>query len=1218
MTERDPTRELLADDRAARALAQREFTLPVILEAGAGTGKTTTLVARVLAWALAEGWDRALEEIREPNADPETEPEPDRIAAAVLEGIVSITFTEAAAAEMESRIAAALSRVAAGEASEIVGFDPPEVVGGDPVLAVRAHSLLSALDHVTVRTIHAYCLYLLKRYPLEAQVHPDLVVDADGQILEQLVSEIVEGGLRHAYTSTEQGPLVHLARTGIGPRRIADALRALAEIGVRSEDLREDPFRAECISGLFDRLRAPLESFETLVAGRFDSLPRNQNAPKVAAAAVATLGALDRTGEPGLESLIELCSALRALWNKKLVNEHLRKWKRDQLTKGEAGALGDGAEDLPAIAGELRAILRQLMALDPRLVDQARRALSGLLATIEQEMRARGVITFNGLLSGARDLLTKDAGVRRRERAGLRQLLVDEFQDTDRLQCDLVRLLALGGSANRRPGLFVVGDPKQSIYGWRNADLEAYESFVSAAEKAGGRRYSLVENFRSAAPILAEVDRAITPVMRRRRGLQPTYERLLPCAAKAEAPGFDRAGRAAVEYWVSWAPPGGGEPAEEKTPADLAAQLEAEAVARDIVDLQRLGESGWSDFAVLLRSGYQLDNFLSAFRDAGVPFAVSRDKSYFRRREIIEASALIRAVVNPVDHLALLTFLRSPVVGVPDAAIIPLWGHELLDLMSEHDRPSKELSKRLRKIATAVASELPTDIPGIDEIKGWEKSFLHGIESLLHLRASFADDPADRFLEHIRSWLLLEATESARYLGSFRVANLERFLRHLELALDRSGGDVQSVLRALRRGVAEAREAEEAVPKEAALDAVQILTIHAAKGLEFKHVYLVQLHAGSGDREVPQIEADERRAPGEPLEYRLFGSPTPNFDQVLEHREAVEHAERVRLLYVAMTRARERLVLIGRWPLQTHPVPVNRCKTFLDLLQSRAPLPATMRELLDLPDGPGGIASDARWRFPAYEVVAATDKPTSKLPGWLPAPGVVRASVDRLRSLGDAAQLYMERPFQEAATAEAARHLDSQARESTVRTGASAGSRDLAMQVGTAIHRLFEDWDLDAEPEVELRRRRTRVLARLRSELHADSWPEGKRRAEELLDRIERGTLLQRFLDLRPRVVARELAVLLPPKAEAGPVGFGSGSIDLLYRDAANELVIVDFKTDTLDREIEIETRAVSYTSQEAAYAEAMRSALKLDRAPAGELWFLWPDHLHLIPAGAA
>ena len=151
-------------------------------------------------------------------------------------------------------------------------------------------------------------------------------------------------------------------------------------------------------------------------------------------------------------------------------------------------------------------------------------------------------------------------------RRGLRQLLVDEFQDTDRVQCDLVGYLAMGDDG-RRPGLFLVGDPKQSIYGWRNADLAAYEAFVGQVREAGGQVHALVVNHRSAPPVLDEVARLVGPVMEETPGLQPRFEPLLPSPANAEAPGFADGERAPVEHWVSWSFDAGGTPEETRTAA---------------------------------------------------------------------------------------------------------------------------------------------------------------------------------------------------------------------------------------------------------------------------------------------------------------------------------------------------------------------------------------------------------------------------------------------------------------------------------------------------------------------------------------------------------------------------------------------------------------------------------------------------------------------------
>ena len=399
---------------------------------------------------------------------------------------------------------------------------------------------------------------------------------------------------------------------------------------------------------------------------------------------------------------------------------------------------------MAAAAGALLAAVDRLRGLDPKLLEQARRVLAPLLAAVRHRMRLAGVATFHDLLAEARDLLVGRPDVARRARRRIDQLLVDELQDTDRLQVEVIAALALDGPTESRPGLFLVGDPKQSIYGWRNADLRAYEALWERVRAAGGERRILVENFRSVPAILDEVTRAVEPVMVERAGLQPRFEPLVACERLAAEPGFARDPWAPVEYWVSWLPDdrGGtdGAPALAATRSGDATRLEAGAIARDLARLKREQGVAWSDAAILLRSFSDLDDYLEALRREGVRFAVTGDRQYYRRREVIDAAALVRAVIDPGDHLALLTVLRSPAVGVPDAALLPLWREGFPRRMTElgSARPAPEApptgrsrprspgpgSGAVRGVVERALERMPpaAAIPGLDRIRGWEET----------------------------------------------------------------------------------------------------------------------------------------------------------------------------------------------------------------------------------------------------------------------------------------------------------------------------------------------------------------------------------------------------------------------------------------------------------------------------------------------------------------
>jgi ATP-dependent helicase/nuclease subunit A len=1346
----DAAAGLLASDRAARAAAQTRFDRPLVLEAGAGTGKTTTLIARLLAWSLGEGWDKSVAETspgagqarsaaaETPGAAGDGSPatgDPDPAAAApsladsagaggragdpgaaaaaaamamtaarVLRRVVALTFTEAAAAEMAGRAARelmALGRGARAEWLAAAGLPPA------PELARRARALLAALDHLTVETIHAWCFRLLAAHPLEAGVHPRLQIDADGRLLQQVISETVEAALRPGYGTPGDPHLLALAAQGYGPREVAEALAALVDGGMTAAALRRDPFAGDAWPRLRRRIAVACAGLRALLAPRLKG-SRLRNAAGILGAlaaldAIDTLDAIDGLdaiaaidGLAATDGLAELdppapgrpnapaghaaesaadpgtgagtaaapddrvaaeIAALERRCAEALppnLRKHLAGWGHGRLGRQERERLGEVCGELADRAAAVARLLDHLDDLDPERLRHGRLALAPLLAGVEGELRRRGIATFDSLLRGARQLLATHPEVRAKLRRAIDQLLVDELQDTDATQCEVLRWLALDGPADERPGLFLVGDPKQSIYGWRSADLRAYEGFVARVEEGGGEVRQLVENFRSVPAVLGEVARVVGPVMRERPGVQPPFAPLLPCERRAADRGFTAGGRSPVEHWVSWLPAadgeadGGGEPLslamvtgdEPLSPRAIsggdppapgpvtAAALEAEAIAADLLELHQRHAVPWRDAAILLRSTGDLEIYLDALRRAGIPFAVGRDKQYYRRREVIDAAAAVRTVLDPGDHLALITTLRSPAVGVPDAALLPLWRHELPRLLTELHRPSPAGLATVRRAVEAAAGELPAGVPGLERVAGWELSLLAAIEQLAVLREAFFAEPADAFVERLRRLLLLDATAAARDLGGYRLANLERFFRRLLVELEQGSGDVAAVLRALREDVATGRDAEEGKPPEGAEDAVQVLTIHGAKGLDFAHVYLPQLHKpGGGERPATAVGSPPGAGP-DGCEYRLLGAVTPGFDLVEERRLEVEAAERVRTLYVAMTRARDRLVLAGDWPRQpADPRLPEQARTHLQLLAWRQGCPDLQRLWRD--DGGGRLVDPegVTWRFPALSdrpVAAATPGGPARGEVLAP-PATIAAQAALLAGWRAAATARMARPFGAAASEEAHAQLREAAAAADPANPADAAAgtrsappaaaatavdgRELAMASGAALHRALELWDLDADPAREMERQRALLPAYLSAVAAGEDAARALPRCHRLLERFVSGGLAARLRELAGRVVARELPVLLAPDPDLpdgdGPVAFVSGAVDLLYRDPGNgALVIADYKTDEVAG-ADLARRTAIYASQGAAYVSAVQAALDLAAPPRFELWFV-------------
>ena len=1231
---------LLEQDREARRAAQTRFDRPLVLQAGAGTGKTTTLIGRLLAWTLGTGWERTAKRLAaRAAAKPFGRPEEvtiDRIAAEVLSRAVAITFTEAAAAEMAGRTARELALLAApgspASSGEVPSWLDASLLPPATERVARARALLGTLDHLVVRTIHAFCRGLLADHPLEAGVHPDLAIDADGSRVEQIVQEIVEDSLRESYGTPGDPHLLALAALGFGPREIVEALIALLGTGLASGELATDPFGPDAVRAFRDRLAAACWEVHGLIAPRLRKA-RGKNVRKIEEGLATLIDRLSRTVEIPVSTLKE--------WAAELLPEnlrgHLHEWARKRK---EADLFGDVLDELAAAADRLDQYLGHLGCLDPELLEHGRLALRPLLAAVEAELRTQGIATFDFLLTGAEQLLARQPEVRRQVRRRIDQLLVDEFQDTDRIQCDFLRWIALDGPVAERPGLFLVGDPKQSIYGWRNADLRAYDGFVAMVREAGGEVMSLVENFRSVPVILEEVARVIEPVMLHREGVQPPFEPLLACERRQGDPGFVRDGAARgggwapVEHWISWKAEG--EKGAGRTTAGEATQIEATALAADLRSLHEQHGVRWKEIAILLRSTGDLDLYLEELRRARVPFAVGRDKQYYRRREVIEAAALVRAILDPGDHLALLTVLRSATVGVPDAALIPLWNQQFPKLMTELEGFEPDALAIVRQAVEDAARATPKDVPGIERVKGWEHNLLAAVESLALLRRSFATETADVFVERLRGLTLVEATEAARYLGPYRLANLERFFRQLLATMEEGGGDVTAILRALRRSVAEAKDAEEGRPTEGSEDAVAVLTIHGAKGLDFEHVYLVQLHKApplgdSGARTEAGRTAPTSTAAGG-FEYRLFGAPTLGFDRVEAERREVEAAERVRLLYVGMTRAKDRVVLAGTWPDRpgrSSAKPWDQARTPMDLLLSRRDLPgdlhARWEEALAADASPAWTFTDtagALWKFPALrptEVPGLAAEP--ERPG-LPGPEEIALVSSGLRAERARSAIRMARRFGGAASEEAHALLREQQAERFAserparRAGDSVVDRPAAMAAGGAIHRALEEWDFAADPRQETGRQRSLLPGYLAALVEGDELERSLPLAESLLESFAAGPFLARLRTLKDHILARELPILLPPGVGDGsPVGVVAGAIDLLYRDPDDgRIVIADYKTDEVRTEKEAQARAAIYSSQGELYARAIREALELAEIPRFELWFLRPGAVFAPP----
>ena len=606
-------------DRNARAEARDDHGTSLVLEAGAGTGKTTLLIDRIEALV--------------------------RSGHARLEEIAAVTFTENAATTMKLRLRERLEHARADAAV-------PEAERRRAALA------LDVLERAQVSTIHALCAAILAERPLECGVVPGFRT-ADEAETDLLFSAAWEEWLAERLVAGDDVLLEALDREipleGEGRFGERTSLRGFARALIDQRDLvplvvetPEDP-RAwqRDLDEHAERARAVLR--------------RAPHGDALTARLQDLVAFADQPGTPGPVETARRLLKMPAIPGN--VRGQMARWGRADVD--EARAIGEWSRQ--ALNGWKAA---HGAALHGRIMA----ALAGVGERYQRLKTERGVLDYLDLLLKARDALRDREGVRRYFRERIRLLIIDEFQDTDPLQVEIARLLA--GEA---PGaLVVVGDAKQSIYRFRRADVDLFRRLSKEANaRAGHRVLHLTQNFRSRPAILRFVNRAFGILIKESEEAgQPAYEPIDPppglgdepsvialrFAAPAYAEGVDllRAESTAVAAFIAQVAAGRYEVRDPATGAS------------------RKSRAG--DVMVLARRLTQVRHLEEALEAAGLHFAVEGGKSFFDRQEVHETLAVLRAVEDTTDRVSLVAALRSSFFGVSDRDIVtyalaggPLW-----------------------------------------------------------------------------------------------------------------------------------------------------------------------------------------------------------------------------------------------------------------------------------------------------------------------------------------------------------------------------------------------------------------------------------------------------------------------------------------------------------------------------------------------------------------
>jgi ATP-dependent helicase/nuclease subunit A len=1124
MSRRTPTPE--------QSLAIEARGHDVLVEAGAGTGKTGVMVDR---------YCRLVCDLEVP-----------------ADAVLAFTFTDKAATELRQRIRTALE-LRAAEGSQ------------------RARELLAAIGGAWVTTIHGFCNRLLAGHPVAAGIDPRFRI-LDGPEAERAAREAFDDALAEFLAGGDEARERTVAAFEIGGLRaiVSGVHSELRSRGVAAPRLPEPP--------LSDPEAAVRRAAEVAVETIDELKPTNSNRELVERAR-EVLGA---DGIPSLDELV----ALRTDSKAKSMNAY-----REAIEAAVSGAAeaGEGGDAYRHIA--------ELLGLFSRRYEAVKERREGL--------------DFEDLQLRAVRLLEREE-IGNAYRSRFSHLLVDEFQDTNRLQLRLIE--ALRGP---RTELMVVGDELQSIYGFRHADLDVFREQRRAVEaSADAIAMDLSGNFRSRPEVIGAVNAigakllgdafhplrvGAPPHLPEPPGDGPAVELLLTARDGWDAEGIDLA------------------PA---TDADTPPNHLAEA--RFLAErLRELAESGVErgEMVVLLRAFTHLDAYEDSLERAGLrPYTIG-GRGYWSQQQVADVCALLATIANPLDDQALFGALASPAcAAAPDT----LW---LL----------RAAAGRRRHVWPAVGQAAGLDEAELDDperlaaIPEPELALLRNfVQTVEGLRARAGRLSLSGLIDAAIAETGYDLAVLMRPSGEARFANVRKLMRLAGEFEAREGRDLRGLLDFLASRAEADAEAEAASALEGH-DGVRIMTVHSAKGLEFGVVAVPNLSRRllAGSRLPALTLGHENEQPRIGLQLRRLGAASINLyahEQLCAETQQREAAEELRLFHVAATRARERLILSGvampqpgRGTQPGTPV-IERILDGLGVdreLDSEIAIPAPQpREGLDASFEPSRIA--VRLNLPSPEratelTVTRREVAAQAAPGEGRAPLLERRppavpnrplSYTAIAAYEECAYRFqMERVLD---LGERVRPLSGIGGQGTNASddiaGGTAGPRDEAAARGAAVHALLEwsqanEW---REPSVDLIGRHATAAG-----LDPENGIETKLLAP-VRAWLGSGLLHERVL-ATGAVSRAEVPLLL-----GVPGAVLRGSIDLLVEREGAPPLVVDYKTDRLGGSAPAE-RAARYGTQRGIYALAVAEARDAAEVEVAYVFLERPDDpvVELLDASA-
>jgi ATP-dependent helicase/nuclease subunit A len=805
-------------DQPARDRIITELGRSLIVEAGAGSGKTHEMAARMAA-GIASG-------------------------AYLVEEMAAVTFTRKAAAELRGRFQLALE----AELSTATQADPARVA--------RLREALSNLERFFSGTIHAFCARLLRERPVEAGVSPGFTELDD--VEDRLLRQQSWRDYRSAARAMGDPDLALLSDAGIQAKDLDDAF----EVVCLHEDVQ---FTVEDVpppDGA--KVWTALEEFWTDIE-RHLSWGIEEGTTCRTQQAAAEFRRHWRFATPARRTPARLAELVGCWKFTPYVTQN--RWpSRAIALQVKASHEAFRSE---VVEPYLTAWRQYLYAPCIRVLMRARDVAAA-------ERRRRNVLSFNDLLLLTARVLRENAAVREALQQKYRHIFVDEFQDTDPIQAEI--MLSLEGRDASPAGapsrtLFVVGDPKQSIFRFRRADISIYNDVrAHLAGSDGSGLVALTTNFRSVPALCDWANRV--------------FEQTFPAEPNAWQPKFaplvpkrDAEGRPAVYALTIPATVDSGDVIEE----------EAGRIARYIRDEVDAGRRGWRDFLILTRKKKRLQPYARALEALQIPIEVSGAGAFGESREVREVADLLLALADPQDSVALVGVLRGRLFGLSDRHLFDYrQAGGYFGLFDELADPADSA----RPVADALAT-----------LRRWYK----------WTRMLPAGAALDRVLED-SGFLALAAAST----GGVEAGDLLHAIDRVRAAVE-VGFTLAEAAEALIDLDQESTEVESLPLEPGRQDVVRLMNLHKAKGLEAAVVFLADPNGGFDPIVDVRVVRDGRVARGYFPIVRKFESrgstvlaEPPGWARHRADEASFLGAEMSRLLYVAATRAKD-LVIVGRW-----------------------------------------------------------------------------------------------------------------------------------------------------------------------------------------------------------------------------------------------------------------------------------------------------------------